>query len=91
MISEILMEVSVPEEINDATSEWVLKWAQKVETQRVQKKASDNIKAAKHFVSIGPNTLHCTNERHTKQKQVENCNYSKKEHPQRQCPAQGKT
>ena len=51
MISEILREVSVLEDINDATSELVLLWVQRVEYQRVQKEALDNKKEAKDFAS----------------------------------------
>ena len=40
------------EDINHATSEWVLLWAQSTEAQRVQTEALDNIKEAKDFDSI---------------------------------------
>ena len=49
MKSEILREVSAFENTEDATSEQVLLFAQKVEAQRAQKEALDNIKEAKDF------------------------------------------
>ena len=44
--SENLRKVSLPEDIKDATSEWVMLWAQRVETQREQKRALDSMKEA---------------------------------------------
>ena len=38
MISEILREVSALENIDDATSEWVLLWAKSVEAREHKKK-----------------------------------------------------
>ena len=43
MISGILREVSPLDDINDASSKLVLLWAQRVESQGVQKEALDNI------------------------------------------------
>ena len=54
MICEILREVAL-ENIDDATSEWVLLWAQRVEVKREQKEALDNIKEAKDLNSIRQN------------------------------------
>ena len=56
MISEILREVSVLEDIDDATSGWVLLWEKRVEVQRAQKETLNNIKEAKDFNSMGQNT-----------------------------------
>ena len=52
MISEILREMSALEYINDATNERILLWAQRVEAQRVQKEALDNMEEAKDFDTI---------------------------------------
>ena len=56
MISEIPREVSVLQDINDTTSDRVLLWAQRVEAQRAQKEALENIKETKNFDLIGQNT-----------------------------------
>ena len=71
MISEILREVSALENINDTTSKWVPLWAQRVEAQRAQKNALDNIKEAQDFNSFGQNTQRHDNVRCKKQKWVE--------------------
>ena len=56
MIGEILREVSALEDIDNATSERVLLWAQRMQAQRVQK---DSIKEAKEFDSVK-----CSTEKH---------------------------
>ena len=52
MISKIPKAVSTLENIDNATSEWVLLWAQRVESQRAQKEALDSMNDAKDFDSI---------------------------------------
>ena len=64
MISEILREVSSLEDINDAISERIPLWAQRVEAQRVQKETLDSIKEAKDFDSIRHNMQRQDNETH---------------------------
>ena len=72
MVSEILREVVILEDMNNTTSKWVLSWAPKVEAQRLQKEAVDNKKEAKDFDLIIQNMQRQNNEMHRKQKQVEN-------------------
>ena len=52
MVSEILREVSTLKDTDDSKSERVLLWAQRVEVQKVQKEAPNNIKKAKEFDSV---------------------------------------
>ena len=68
MISEMLRKVSVLEDIDDTTSEWILLLTQNIEAKRAQKEAFDNLKEAKDFESIGQNTQRYDNVRHEKQK-----------------------
>ena len=50
MMCEILKRsISARRYINDATSEWVLLWAQRVQAKGAQKETLDNIKQAKDF------------------------------------------
>ena len=88
--SEILNEVSTLENIEYATSERVLLWAQREEVQRVQKVALNNIKEAKEFDSVRPNTPKHDNETHNKLKEVDNCKYCWTGYLPRQCPAYSK-
>ena len=53
MIGKILRKVSVLEDIDVTTSEWVLLWAQRIETKTPQKETLDSIQEAKDFDSIG--------------------------------------
>ena len=46
MICEILREISALEDTDDTTSEWLLKWALRLEAQEV-KKVLNNIREAK--------------------------------------------
>ena len=82
MISEILRQVSVLEEIDDGTSEWVLLWVQWVEAQRAQKEELDNIKEAKDFDSVGCDIT---------SKMGEKLQVLQNGVPKRQCPTYGKT
>ena len=49
MVRKIFREVSALEDINDATSERVLLWAQRVEAQSVQRGTLNSIKDIKEF------------------------------------------
>ena len=56
MIEEILKELATLEDTEDTTSEHVLLWAYKVEAQRVQISALNDIKEAKDSDGIRQNT-----------------------------------
>ena len=71
MISEIVREMSALEDIYDVTSKRVLLWAQRSETQSVQKEILDSIKKAMGFDSIRKRMQRQDSETHKKQKQVE--------------------
>ena len=71
-------------------NEWFLLHSQRVEVQIVQKEALDNIKGVKDFDSIRWN-IPKEYVRHMKQKCIKSCQSCSTGHPQRQCPAYGKT
>ena len=50
MINEILREVSLLEDINDAISERILLWTWRIEAHRLQKETLDNMKEAKDLM-----------------------------------------
>ena len=71
MVSEILREVPTLEDIKDATSGNLLLLTQRVEAQRTQKVALNNIKEAKEFDSVRYSRLKHDSEVHRKQKSVD--------------------
>ena len=91
LISKLLREVLALENIDEPTSEWVLLWAQMLESWRAQKEAPDNIKEVKDSDSIRWNIQRCDSVRHMKQKHLESCNNCGIGYPQRQYHAYGKT
>ena len=68
MISEILRVVLTLEDIEDATSERVLIWVQRVEVQRAQMVVLNNIKEAKKFKYVRHSREKHDNEAHKKHK-----------------------
>ena len=55
MISEIIREVLALENIDEATNESVLLWAQRVDAKKAQREVFDIIKEAKDFDSMRQN------------------------------------
>ena len=49
MVHEILKEIATLEDMEDTTSEHVLLWTCRIETQRVQKSALNEINEVKDF------------------------------------------
>ena len=52
MTGEIMRELTVLKDINEATSSQILIWAQRVEVQRAQKEVLDHSREDKEFDSI---------------------------------------
>ena len=52
MIGEILREITALESVDYATSQCVLIWVQRLETQRAKKELLNNIRGAKEFDAI---------------------------------------
>ena len=90
MIDEILKEVAMLEDTEDATSECVLLWVHRVEEHRVQKSALNDIREAKGYDIISQNMQkqeHTITKMHRKQ---DKCKYCYTGQLPQQCPAHGK-
>ena len=69
------------EDINDATSEWVLLWAQRIEPRQVQMEALDKIKRPRTWTQLDTGYKNHNNMRHKKHKEIESCKCCRIGHP----------
>ena len=81
MISEVLRELTVLKDINEANSDQMLMWDQRLEVQRVQKEVLNHLKEDKELDSIQWNKNKCGNARQNRSRVAENCTFCGTEHP----------
>ena len=62
MLDEILREVATLKDIKDAMIEHLLMWAHRVEGQRTQKTALNNIKETNELDTVSQGMQECDNE-----------------------------
>ena len=86
LTDEILREVAMQEDIEEATSDCIFTWACRVKVQRAKSIVLDSIKEAKGFDAIQQNARNCECEIMHSAK----CRYCRTGHPAKQWPAYGK-